>query len=111
MTNGVRIADVIDRALNASFNSDSIPTLNSIGYSVQIVWDGVGAPDGTFIISESNNDVDFEPVSGATIATGGIAGTAFFNLSESYAAFARVEYTRVGGGIGSAAVADAVVKG
>lgn len=107
---GTAIMDVIDRALDASFSSASLPILNAAGYSVQIVWDGVGNPVGTFQIRESNNGIDWEAVTGASASTGGGAGTTFFNVDGSFAAFAQVNYVRTAGGIGSAAVADAVIK-
>ena len=107
---GTRIANVVNRDIDGSFNSDPVSILNAQGYSIQIVWAGADTPIGTFFIQESNNGTSWENVTGASVAAGGGPGSAFFNMPDSYAALARVQYDWTSDGLGDAAVADAVVK-
>ena len=74
-----------------------------VRYCIQAFWTNNGAPAGTLVLQESNDNINWTTLSGstATIAAGAIGGEqSYIWKNTADAKFVRVKYTRTSGGTG-----------
>ena len=99
--------DVVD--LGASFQQAAFVLDRLVGYSVQYIWSGAAALNGTLQLQGSNNaffDVDntipnpnaqWDPVPGSDYLPTGAAGTKIIEYDTAYYRAVRVVYVRTAG--------------
>lgn len=91
------------QSMGASFNSTAVDVVPTDLASIQIVWTGGGAPNGSFKLQVSNDDVaacssatNWSDYSGSTIAISGDGDLAYNVANLGYRCI-RVAYTRTSG--------------
>jgi hypothetical protein len=88
-----------DQILNisplATTTSISVNLLHYFLCSVQFVW--TGTPTGTVSLQESNDNINWSPIAGASQATGGSAGNVSIDITNISAGYIQAVYTHVSG--------------
>lgn len=86
-------------SMGASFQSEAVDVSKVDLVSIQAVWSGGGAPNGTFTLEVSNDDVSASnwttyPSSSIAIAAD---GSLFYNVASLGAKWVRIAYARTSG--------------
>lgn len=84
------------RSMGATFNGNAVSVARASSFSVQPVWSGGGAPAGTLKLQYSNDNTNWDDISGQTFAVAA-DGNKMFTVNNVNYNFVRLVYTRTGG--------------
>lgn len=71
---------------------------DNAGFSYHVILTGASSPSGSFVVQASNDNANWEDVSGGTVAISGNA-TALLNFTDQYYAFTRLKFTLASGSV------------
>ena len=96
-TNKFTIPSSGTTSLGASFDSASFLVERMSGFALQAIWSDGSSPVGTLKLQASNDDSNWEDITGATFSVSGNSGHSMINVAEVFYTYVRAVYTRSSG--------------